>query len=132
MNTYTKVCNTCKVEKSLDDYSVYRANKVDGKQHVCKGCVSKYNKANRAMRTLRQNARDERMTHCRGWADIEAIKAVYIESRRLTELTGVKHVVDHIVPLMGDRNGICGLHVANNLQVISEKENAQKSAKFEG
>ena len=101
MNTFTKVCIKCNENKHLDEYSMYRANKVDGKQHVCKACVSLYNKKNRTMRTLRQNARDERMSQCRDWAEMSKIKAIYKESRRLTAQTGIKHVVDHIVPLMG-------------------------------
>jgi len=53
------------------------------------------------------------------WADFEIIKLFYKESKRLTEETGVLFEVDHIIPLQS--NLVCGLHVHNNLQIISKR-----------
>ena len=58
------------------------------------------------------------------WANANAIKNFYTEARRLTELTGVKHHVDHIYPLQSEY--MCGLHVETNLQILTEKENILK------
>ncbi len=44
----------------------------------------------------------------------------------LEELTGVKHEVDHIIPLQG--KNVSGLHVWNNLQVITLTDNRKKSS----
>lgn len=62
------------------------------------------------------------------WADTKAIEAFYVEAARKTAETGIKHVVDHIIPLQG--RTVSGLHVENNLRVITEIENLQKSNKL--
>ena len=63
-----------------------------------------------------------------GWADKEEIKKIYEESKRLTEETGVVHHVDHIIPLKSPL--VCGLHVKENLTIITKEENLKKSNYF--
>jgi len=59
------------------------------------------------------------------WADFNKIRAVYREADRLTQATGVKHHVDHIIPLNHPR--VCGLHVDNNLRAIPAGPNMAKT-----
>lgn len=63
------------------------------------------------------------------WVDHQAIDALREEARRLTETTGIKHVIDHIYPICSDT--ICGLHVHTNMRVVPEAINLAKSNRWE-
>ena len=63
------------------------------------------------------------------WANNESIKKVYQQAVALTESTGIRHEVDHIVPLTNKL--VCGLHVEHNLRVVTFAENRTKSNKFD-
>ena len=58
------------------------------------------------------------------WADRAAIRRFYVLARQATELTGVLHTVDHIIPLNNPR--VSGLHVETNLQVAMHEDNMRK------
>jgi hypothetical protein len=62
------------------------------------------------------------------WADLKAIKAFYDTSQWVTEVTGLEHHVDHIIPLNGRL--VSGLHVAENLRVLPGPENLAKGSKY--
>jgi hypothetical protein len=59
------------------------------------------------------------------WANKETIKEMYKQARQLTSETGIRHEVDHIIPIKHPL--VCGLHTENNLRIISASENLRKS-----
>lgn len=62
------------------------------------------------------------------WSETEQIQAFYRKAKQLSASTGVKHSVDHVVPLKGEY--VCGLHVMANLQILTYEANVQKGNKY--
>ena len=90
----------------------------------------KWNRKNKDKKnTYTANRRAAELQRTPSWADLELIKVFYIEAARLTKEIGVQYDVDHIVPLQ-NRRKVCGLHVENNLQVITHIANCEKGNKL--
>lgn len=65
------------------------------------------------------------------WLSAEQKMEIRLKYRLAIELsrrTGVRHAVDHIVPLQGEN--VCGLHVPWNLTVLTQEENLKKHNKL--
>jgi hypothetical protein len=78
-------------------------------------------------KNARRRARKNNATPA--WADLAAIAAIYDECARISKETRVPHEVDHIIPLKGEL--VCGLHVHQNLRIVTRSANRRKSAKLE-
>lgn len=73
--------------------------------------------------------RSAKLQRTPSWVDRDAIRAVFKEAKRLTTETGVRHDVDHEIPLQGKL--VSGLHVHTNLRAIPAVENNRKYNKFQ-
>lgn len=81
-----------------------------------------------ALLAKRRAAQKKRTPPWLSEADLCAIRKQYALANALTRETGVRHHVDHVVPLQG--KNVSGLHVPWNLQVLPASENSQKSNKW--
>lgn len=85
-----------------------------------KAATVRFHAAKRRTLTLRRTP---------AWADMAEIRAVYSEAQALTRATGIEHHVDHFYPLQGQL--VSGLHVHQNLQILTASENSRKGNRFE-
>ena len=88
---------------------------------ACLAWAKKY-AAKNAARSRARYARQLKATPA--WSDQAAIDDIYQIAWLLTQMTGVPHEVDHILPLKS--SWVCGLHVPENLQVLTKSENSRK------
>jgi len=97
------------------------ADKFPKNSTICKRCDQNYRLRNKGRRKFppKQSAPGR---------NLRAIAAIYSERDRLTELTGIRFEVDHIVPL--NHLDVCGLHHENNLQLLTRYDNNRKSNYF--
>lgn len=75
----------------------------------------------------RESAKNSRTPKWLTTEDKQSIRTRYAEARWMTQRSGFKHHVDHIVPLKGVF--VSGMHVPWNLRVIPARENCIKGNK---
>lgn len=114
--------NKEKVTLANKKYSVANAEIIRIKRKI----YAQNNKGYINFRTRLRQARKRQATP--SWANLDKIKELYVLAQQLELETGVKYHVDHIIPLTHPL--VCGLHVENNLQVITAEENLSKGNKF--
>ena len=83
-------------------------------------------KASRAACTARRAAAKKNATP--HWADQKLISTYYRLARVMSDICGEAYEVDHVVPLRG--RTVCGLHVQDNLQILTARENMSKNNKW--
>jgi hypothetical protein len=130
-------------EKEKEHHKKYRKNnKEKVKERQKKYCQDNQEKVKEQQREYQQNnkgkvnastakRRAARLQATPKWVSKEQlleIKGFYIEAARRTEETGIKHHVDHILPIQGEN--VTGLHVPWNLQILTAEENRKKSNKI--
>ena len=104
----------------------------DGERWDASGTERRAESARSRAALLRHHAAKRRATKLQrtpAWADMAAIRAVYDRAQAITRETGIEHHVDHELPLQGEL--VSGLHVHNNLQVLTASENSKKRNRFE-
>ena len=137
-----KTCTRCNEAKERTEFYKDRTKK-DGLTSSCKQCARersrKWREANpekvvQCNKEWRENNPDlfaaylGKSTSCQRGAvvsdiyDVHECVPFYAEARRLTRETGVRHEVDHIVPISKG-----GLHCQTNMQVLTKAENRRKS-----
>lgn len=128
----TKACVACKPGydegRSPRDWAAYY---VQHKARLLGGKLrwQKENPAKAAAASARRRAGEDRATP--RWLtaeDHDMMQYLYDEAASLSQHTGVKFHVDHIVPLRGKT--VSGLHVPWNLRVVAASVNLRKKNKF--
>lgn len=152
---YAAICKACAVQRTLksreankDNYVAYQAKRSELDKERRKQYMKQYRKENKeriaaynkqwmqdnrgrcAKRSAKRRALKLNATPL--WANEAYIADLYENAQEANNIFkdyDIKFEVDHVIPLQGEL--VCGLHVENNLQILSQTENRSKSNYYE-
>lgn len=110
--------------KAKELYETQREERIDKAQEWAEANRGKSN----AIKSKNKIKRSLRVPSWLDEDDLWLIEQFYITAKERTEHYGIEFEVDHIIPLNGKY--VSGLHVPENLQVITRYENNRKSNHF--
>ena len=117
-------------EKLKQKRKQYYQENVERERELAKLASREWRKNNPGKRNaLKAKYKADKLQATPPWVNLKDIEAFYIEAQELSKLLGEWYHVDHIVPLRG--KNVCGLHVPENLQILTAIENLRKSNTFE-
>ena len=133
-----KDCKTCankstinsRCEKKKSEYDKKYYLSVSTRRKIQARNYQKNNKGKVNSMVMKQHA--SRLKRTPSWLDRYddiVIDFIYKTASDMTDLMGINFEVDHIIPLRGKY--VSGLHVPDNLQILTKKENRLKSNKME-
>jgi len=70
------------------------------------------------------NRRALKISATPGWYQEDKVEEIFATCIRISSESGIKHNVDHIVPL--NSSYVCGLHWHGNMQILTQTENFSK------
>jgi hypothetical protein len=113
-------------QKERNRWKKYNASSPE----VARKRVKRWRKNNPGKERAKKRTRDaQAINACPPWAKTKEMKerllAHYLHAEWLEKVTGSSFHVDHIIPLQSDF--VCGLHVPENLMVLSAEDNMRKN-----
>jgi hypothetical protein len=130
---YAPRCIECNIKVAGEWYAENKARKQaydkarrEEKRKYFREISLRWWKNNREVRRAEVGARRRRVRQqMPRWTRPAEMKCFYLSAQRVSTCLGIKHVVDHIVPLKG--KFVSGLHTPANLRVIPSHVNAVKT-----
>lgn len=114
-----KYCTRCSLVKEKEDFRDNKAN-INGLNSYCRVCHLETTAITQSNRQSKYRA--AKINRIMSWSELEEITKFYKNCPS-------GYHVDHILPLNGSK--VSGLHVLNNLQYLTAKENCSKNNKYE-
>jgi hypothetical protein len=124
-------CTRCKKPRPNIEYleANGKGRGPGGRYKWCRNCRdTDLSRLNELKHRLRQNQKDSPLSKIFRKEMLQVERA----RRQMSDLTGIQHHVEHIIPLSGKRakRPVCGLHVPWNVSLCSAALNMAKGAKF--
>jgi hypothetical protein len=124
-------CKRCKAQKPEIEFfeANGRGNGPGGRFLWCRNCRSKVlGPLNELKRRQRKSQKESPLARAHNGEMLKVEKM----RQGMSDLTGIAHHVEHVVPLGGERaqRPVCGLHVPWNVSLCSAALNMTKGAKF--
>lgn len=111
--------------RQADKIKAYQAQYREANRERLREYFSEYSKLNlHKKQATTTKRRANKLNATPKWANLAEIEKVYANARRISNRTGKKLHVDHVVPLV--HRLVCGLHCEANLRIVPAEANLRK------